>query len=54
MADLSGVYPVLPPIESPARPAETLTVEDEVLASWLDILVADGLVPPRAVLGNSY
>ncbi|GAA0254051.1 hypothetical protein [Cryptosporangium japonicum] len=56
--DVSGVFPVRPAIGSSARPAETtaarVTVEDEVLASWLDVLIADGLVPPRATIGHPY
>lgn len=56
MVDPSGVSPFVPAIGSPAGPvkatARRLTVEDEVLASWLDVLIADGLVPPLAAIGN--
>ena len=58
MVDPSGVSPILPAIGSPAGSVEAtarrLAVEDEVLASWLDVLIADGLVPPRAVIGNPF
>ncbi|EXG80156.1 hypothetical protein [Cryptosporangium arvum] len=56
--DAAGVFPVLPALGSSTRSAETIVgrvlVEDEILASWLDVLIADGLVPPRASLGNPY
>jgi len=51
--DPSGVYPVLPAAPSPVGAgdlaARRALIEDEVLASWLDVLVADGLVPSRAI-----
>jgi hypothetical protein len=51
--DPSGVYPVLPTVPSPVDSGKLAPrgalLEDEVLASWLDILVADGLVPARAI-----
>lgn len=58
VVDPTGVSPVLPTIGSSAGPGEAaarrVTIEDEILASWLDVLIADGLVPPRAVLGYPY
>ena len=55
--DSSGVSPALPAAGvsgGPVKIVRRAVLEDEVLASWLDILVADGLVPSRAVPGGPY
>ncbi|WP_170323723.1 hypothetical protein [Cryptosporangium phraense] len=48
MAEPSGAHPMLPappPVTVPNDPAAAGTVEDGVLASWIEVLIADGLVP---------
>lgn len=54
--DPSGILPGPVPPGSATPPARTAvhraTVEDEILASWLELLIADGLIPPRATIGN--
>ncbi|MFI5955120.1 hypothetical protein [Cryptosporangium sp. NPDC051539] len=48
MAEASGAYPLLPAMpqgETGARPIPLPATEDDVLAAWIELLIADGLVP---------
>ncbi|GAA3386161.1 hypothetical protein [Cryptosporangium minutisporangium] len=55
--DPSGVCP-LPPAPPPSGLADVaarrLLAEDEVLASWLDLLIVDGLVPGFPAVGTPF
>ena len=51
--DLSGVYSVTPPVPWVACPGDGMSrralAEEEVASAWLEVLLADEMVPVRPI-----